>query len=115
MDWFIRFMLRLLGSPPKELPEPFSGCIDDVTYDVQLFKKGMVSISVYLSRDRMVVEPICFRRSEDGTFTGDRKIDGSDSHDRMIGHFVGPLSYMGPQSVNIGSTGDRIEAIFAGY
>ena len=108
-----RYIARLLGLL-HELPGPFHGRIANVDYDVQPLSRGMVSISISLPRAKMVVKPICFRKSEGGGFTSDRKVEGADSNDRNIEHQVRSLFYMGPQSVNIGSTGDRIEAIFAG-
>ncbi len=61
----IKLIARILGLwKPHELPAPSSGRIHDVAYDLRPLPRGMVSISMYLPRDRMVIEPTCVRVSE---------------------------------------------------
>lgn len=103
MNRFSKFLLRLLGCPPQELPEPFSGRIDDVTYDVQPLDKGMVSISMYLSRDRMVIQPTCYRKNEGYVCSGTH-IEWSI--DALVRKHV--------RSVDVGFSGEKVEAIFPG-
>jgi len=100
-----RFILRLLGLWGRHaLPEPFRGRINDVDYDVQPLPRGMVSISIYLARDRMVIRPECFRRGEGPAVHGGH----------AGGCYMDALFGMDAVSVDIGSGGDKIEAIFPG-
>jgi len=99
----VKFIARLLGLwSPHELPAPFRGRIKGVDYDMHPLSGGTVSISVYLPRSRMRIEPQLFRKTENpcpGT---------------KIGTWIRPLFNIGAQSVDIGCTGDKIEAIFPG-
>ena len=95
---------RLFGLwSPHELPAPLHGRIDDTDYDVQPLSGGNVSVSIYLPRDRMLIQPTCFRKDE-----------GCVRSERNVGCFVDELFNMQAQSVDVGSGGNKIEAIFTG-
>jgi len=100
----VKFIARVLGLwKPEELPEPCSGRILDVAYDVRPLSRGMVSISMYLPRDRMVIQPTCVRKSE-----------GSARSERNTGWCIDALFSMAAQSIHVGSDGDKLEVIFWG-
>ena len=99
-----KFIARLLGLwSPHELPTPLHGRIGDTDYDVQPLSGGNVSVSINLPRDRMLIQPTCFRKDE-----------GCVRSERNVGCFVDRLFNMGAQSVDVGSGGNKIEAIFPG-
>ena len=99
---FTKFLARRLGLwSPHELPAPFRGRIHGADYDVQPLSGGMVSISIGLPRERMRVQPQLFRK--EGPWPG-----------TSIGTWVQPLFNMSAQTVDVGSNGDKIEAIFPG-
>jgi hypothetical protein len=96
-----KFLARLLGLwTPQQLPEAFHGRVENVDYDVQPLSRGMVSISIHLPRDRMRIQPRLFRKIEDPCLGG--------------GWIYPQLFNMGAQSVDVGFSGDKIEAIFPG-
>ena len=100
----VKFIARVLGLwKPHELPELCSGRIHDVPYDVRPLSRGMVSISMYLPRNRMVIRPTCVRKDE-----------GSVRSERNTGWCIDALFNMDAQSIDAGSDGDKLEVIFWG-
>ena len=98
-----KFIARLLGLwSPHELPTPLHGRIGETDYDAQPLPGGNVSVSICLPRDQMRIEPQLFRKTEN-------QCPGT-----KIGPSIRPLFNIGAQSVDIGCTGDKIEAIFPG-
>lgn len=98
-----RFMLRLMGLEQKP-PEPFQGEVGGIAYHVDALPKGNVSIWIDIPRDRMRIEPTCFRKTE-----------GSVSWSGNIERWIHPLFNMGAQSVDVGFSGDKLEVIVPAF
>lgn len=105
---FGRFFLRLMGVEQKP-PEPFDGKFGAFTYHVETLPKDYASIWIDLPRRRMQIEPYLQKR-----------LDGPDESDEFvpsttIDHFVHAILRLGVNSVDIGTNGDKIEAIVPAF
>ena len=99
---FQRLMLRLMGLEQKP-PDPFKGEFGEVVYHVDALPKGYVSIWIELRRDRMQIEPLV-RNSNDEDVARSR-----------FEHFIEALWKYGVQSIDIGFSDDKIEAIVPAF
>ncbi len=99
---FHRFFLRLMGLEQKP-PEPFDGEVGGFDYQVEALPKDNSSIWIHLPRNRMQNKPLLRKRS--------------DGHvpSTTIDHFVDAILRLGANTVDIGTNGDKIEAVIPAF
>ena len=102
---FQRMILRLMGMEQTP-PEPFDGQVGGFTYHVEVLPKDYASIWIHLPRNRMQIEPQLRKRRE-----------GPDEFipRTTIEHFIDAILRSGAKTVDIGTNGDKIEAIIPAF
>ena len=97
--------MRLMGVTPHDPPE--TGCreVHGIAYEVETISANDTAVSLFLSRDRLIVPPQVFEKDPDEPPRGGTRVD----------HCVGALFQRGVTRLEVGTGGDRLAALLPHY